>query len=136
MGDYSYYIKPNEYVPYGFNAENIFTIDRKQDVDEIVGNLIQDRERLEKELMRGYSKRMRFYLLMEENSLLDRLISGDYRSKANVDSVVNSLLTFTDRYNIIPMQISKKNSPKYIICMCRCNMSIELTESAYTSRWR
>lgn len=136
VGDYSYYVKPNEFIQYGLNAENMFTIDRKQDVNEIVGNIIQDRERLEKEFMRAYSKRMRFYLLIEEPTILDKILAGDYISKANANSVVNSLITFCDRYNILPFNVSRNNAAKYIINLCRCNLSNEITEGAYASRWR
>lgn len=136
VGDYSYYIKPNKYISQGLNAENIFTIDRKQDVNEIVGNIIQDRERFEKELLKASFKKMRFYLLIEEATVFDKILAGDYISKANANSVTNSLITFCDRYNIIPFNVSKNNAAKYIINMCRCNLSNELTEGSYASRWR
>jgi ERCC4-type nuclease len=136
IGDYSYHINPNKYVPYGFYANNVFTIDRKQNTDELVSNMISDRDRFEKELLKAHDKRMYFVLLIEDIEYLNNLHKGKYKSQANKESVLGSYNSFMISYDIKTLACSQEFTAKQIVNLCRQHMSNELTQGTYATKWR
>lgn len=136
IGDYSYHIKKNPYVPNGFFADNIFTIDRKQNTNELVGNLITDRKRFEEELLKAHDKRMYFVLLIEDVEYLNNIHKGKYKSQASKESVLGSLNSFMIHYDIKTLACSQEYTAKQIVNLCRQHMVDELTQGTYTRKWR
>lgn len=77
--------------------EDRVCLERKGSLDELVGNLCQDRERFEKELAR--SRNMELFAVVVEGSYVD-LIGGRYRSQMKAKAVIASLAAFTIRYKV------------------------------------
>ena len=86
VGDYS--------IVGGF--ENSIAIERKE-LNDLIGCLTKGRERFERELFK--SKSLDYFALVIEASLTD-LINGDYRSRMNPKSAIQSLLAFSVRYRL------------------------------------
>ena len=76
--------------------ENYVAIERKT-VDDLIGCLTTDRDRFERELHRG--RALDYFALVIEATLSD-LANGEYRSKMNPKSAVQSLLAFSIRYRL------------------------------------
>ena len=64
---------------------------------DLIQSICQNRERFVKELER--SRALKYFAIVAEVSLSD-LISGNYRSAMAPSSVVQTLLTFSIRYNL------------------------------------
>ena len=77
-------------------AEHLISIERKN-VDDLIGCLTSGRERFERELHRG--RALDYFALVIEASLSD-LSNGKYRSEMKPKAAVQSLLTFSVRYNL------------------------------------
>jgi ERCC4-type nuclease len=76
--------------------EDCVAIERKT-VDDLTGCLTHDRDRFERELFRG--KALDYFALVVEASL-SAIAGAEYRSKVKPRSVVQSLLTFSIRYDL------------------------------------
>jgi ERCC4-type nuclease len=85
-GDYSF-----KYLDYDYS--NIFSIDRKQNIDELVGNLSEKRFLNELNRALNFNK----FLFVVENGCLSDLYAGNYRSKINNKSVVAMIETWKVR---------------------------------------
>lgn len=93
--------------------EHDFFIERKANLTEICGNFIQNRERFEREFLRAKAEHAKPYLLIED-STIDDIYLGDYRSKVNPKSLIASFLTWQTRFNTTIMFCSKHNSGRLI----------------------
>ena len=71
-------------------------IERKANLDELAGNLTQNRTRFEEEMATFNGKK---YLLIE-NASYDDLVKGKYRSDYNPKSFLATLHAFNHRYNL------------------------------------
>lgn len=78
------------------NLENFISIERKE-LNDLIGCLTKGRARFERELFK--SKKLEYFALVIEASLSD-IANGDYRSRTNPKSVIQSLLTFSIRYRL------------------------------------
>lgn len=110
-GDYSIMLPVNEELGIFHDIYIRVAIERKGSLDEIVGNLSQDRTRLENELIR--SKSLGFTLLIEDARYKD-ILNHRYRSRMTELSVVASLMSFKARYNFNLIFLDKEESPAYI----------------------
>ena len=77
-------------------GENLISIERKT-ADDLIGSITKGRDRFERELHRG--KALDYFALVIEVSLSD-LSNGRYRSEMNPKAAVQSLLTFSIRYDL------------------------------------
>lgn len=113
-GDYSYKLPKNE--AFGiFNDLYFFEdicIERKNSVDEIIGNFASDRNRIEDEFLRhkGY-----MILAIEDDNYGD-IRNGNYTSKYNAKSAVGTLHSFSLKYNVPFVFINKEDMGCFIYC--------------------
>jgi ERCC4-type nuclease len=80
---------------YGLLNFSDIAIERKS-VDDLIGSLTKGRDRFEKELQKG--SQIPYFALVIEASLSD-LASGQYRSNVLPKSIVQSLLSWSVKYN-------------------------------------
>ena len=101
-GDYSAMLPAN--VELGIIRDTYFDIvvERKNSIDEFVGNIKEDR--FENELIR--SKDMNFILVIEDT--YENLINGVYRSEYKPPSLLGRLKTFEARYDFNTVFVSNK----------------------------
>jgi len=114
MIDFTIAVDSREQRPYSFNGypttvktlqvgdysivglEEHISIERKE-VGDLIGCLSFDRDRFERELYK--SKSLDYFALVIEGSLKE-LANGEYRSKMQPQSVIQSLMAFSIRYNL------------------------------------
>lgn len=98
QGDYSFYVPKNPQlnIDRDLHFHNEICIERKNSVDELIGNFASDRARIESEFLRYRGKMI---LLIEDSSYGD-IINGNYRSKYSAQSAIGTLHAFSNRYNI------------------------------------
>jgi len=97
-GDYSFYIpKQSELnIDRAMLFDKEIMIERKASLDELSGNLTQNRDRFEKEMATYQGKK---YLLIE-NSNYEDIVNQKYTTKFNPKSYLGSLHAFNHRYNL------------------------------------
>jgi len=111
-GDYAFYLPKCE--EFGilrdiyYNGEIV--IERKGSLEEISGNLTNDRQRLEDEFLRSKSK----IILMIEGSGYDQILKHGYKTDLNEKAFIASLFSFKYRYDIDIQFIGKENAGKFI----------------------
>jgi len=113
-GDYSVMLPSNEElsIPRDYYFLDSITVERKANVDELVGNFATDRNRIEDEFLR-YKGNMT--LLVEDGNYSD-IRNGNYRSKYNSKSAVGTLHSFSLKYNVPFVFINKEDSGCFIYC--------------------
>jgi hypothetical protein len=79
--------------------EQRIAIERKHNLDELSGNLAQNRDRFERELERAQTDGAKLILMVEDGSW-DKIIEHKYRTELSEKSYLASLFTFVHRYNI------------------------------------
>ena len=96
--DYSFYIPadPNLNIDREMRFDKEIAIERKANLDELAGNLTQNRTRFEEEMATFPGKK---YLLIENASYRD-IVNGNYRSDYNPKSFLGTLHTFNHRYDL------------------------------------
>lgn len=118
-GDYSFMIKATPDL--GFPVDTYFTdelcIERKNSIDELAGNLTEDSGRFLKECNRMINIES-VYLLIED-STIDDIIEGNYKSKYNADSYLRTVLTLQKRCNFYLQFVSRENIGKIIYEICK-----------------
>lgn len=97
FGDYSFMIPKNEElgIPRDLVFYNHITVQRKASLQEISGNLSQERARFEKEAATSPESKV----LLIENSTYEDLVNGNYRTDYKPVSFMATLMTFWHRYN-------------------------------------
>ena len=105
-GDYSFYI------PAAAAGEDIYfhrdiVIERKASLEELSGNLAQERERFEKEFL--------VYLMVEEPGGYSSVIAHKYRTEMNPAAYMASLKTWEHRFGTNVQFIDKQYSGYYIV---------------------
>lgn len=88
-GDYSFKYKTEDY-------SSLFSIDRKQDINEFVGNLKEDR--FKNELERA--KTMNYFSLCIEKGDLSKIYKGKYISEMKKESSIALIETIKNRFQI------------------------------------
>jgi ERCC4-type nuclease len=76
--------------------EHLFAIERKS-ISDLIGSVTGGRERFERELHRLRGFHFKRLLIVGDRSDVE---SGNYRSKANPNSILNTLAAFEVRYDI------------------------------------
>lgn len=92
VGDYSFMID-------NLTFEDSVVIERKANIDEIAGNVTNDRTRFENEFLRAKAKGIKVFLLIENCTWQD-INSHNYKSKLNPKALLATLLSWQVKYNI------------------------------------
>lgn len=97
-GDYSFCIPANEKlnIPRDLYFNNKIVFERKQDINELVSNLVSDRARIEKELSLCPAK----IEILIENSQYKDLRNGNYRGAYKPESVLGTLHSWKYKYGV------------------------------------
>ena len=96
FGDYSAYCTlPNGEV---YSLENLVSIERKMNLDEIAMCYTRERPRFKREFERARDAGAKVYLLIE-NGDWEKIYAGKYRSKMTPDSFSASLTAWPVHYN-------------------------------------
>ncbi|MCK8818116.1 ERCC4 domain-containing protein [Natroniella sulfidigena] len=99
-GDYSFMLPSNEELGIArdiyFNDQIV--IERKASLEELSGNMTQDRARFENELLRA--NQAKFILLIEDEEGYKNILNHNYNTKYNPKAYLAGLMTFQHRYNI------------------------------------
>jgi len=121
-GDYGLKIPKNE--EFGIISDMVldYAIERKGSLEEVSGNLTQDRTRFEGELWRGNGN---IGLLIENGSLND-ILEHNYNTKYDKNSFIASLIAFSHRYDTKVWFSNKLNSGKIIYGLLKYKLREEL----------
>jgi ERCC4-type nuclease len=105
-GDYSFFIpaNPDLSIPRDLYFDGEITIERKASLEEISGNLTQQRDRFEKELS-TFKGNM---ILLIENANYYDICDGNYKTEYDKKSFLGSLHTFSHRYDLPIVFMPKK----------------------------
>ena len=97
-GDYSFMIPANDKfgIPRDLYFSNKIIVERKGSLEEISGNLTNERDRFEKELALAPKDKV----LLIENANYSDIATGNYNTKYNKKSFWASLHSFWHKYNI------------------------------------
>jgi ERCC4-type nuclease len=112
-GDYSFMLPKNE--EFGIIRDTYYTdfsIERKANIDEIIGNFANDRDRIEDEFLRHQGK---LTLLIEDGNYGD-IRNGNYKSQYNSKSAIGTLHSFSIKYNVPFIFINKEHTGCFIYC--------------------
>lgn len=117
FGDYSFLlpVNPDMGIMRDIYFDNILAIERKNSLEELSGTLTARRHEFECELIRGSKAKM---LLMVENSSLEDIITGRYRTQFNSTSFLAALKTYEIRYNLSMHFIPKLHAGHLIHTTC------------------
>ena len=95
FGDYSCYCTVDGKV---VSLKDKVAIERKMSLDELSGNLFQNRERFKREFERAKKANAKIYLLIENGSM-DKVMDGKYKTRVHPNSYLASILAWLSRYN-------------------------------------
>ena len=113
-GDYSFMI------PASVAGEDIYfhrdiVIERKASLEELSGNLAQERERFEKEFLKAGNDGCKVYLMIESPGGYSDIIGHKYRTEFTPTAYMASLKTFEHRFNANIQFISPEYAGYYIV---------------------
>lgn len=108
-GDYSFYF------PAAAAGEDIYfhrdiVIERKASLEELSGNLTQERERFEKEFLRAGNDGCKVYLIVEAPGGYSDIIGHRYRTEMAPSAFAASLKTWEHRFGAIVQFIDARHS--------------------------
>lgn len=106
VGDYSAQIGD-------MTLEADIAIERKHSIDELAGNLGQDRSRFEREFLRAKANRTKIFLVVENGSYSD-IYLHNYRSQLPPKALMASLMSWQVRFNITIIFCEPENTPRLI----------------------
>ena len=107
-GDYSFYLPSYPEL----DRDRKYLVEKKNSLDEIVGNFTTGRERFAREFERVPEGSVLHILV--EGATWKKLLNGSYRSKISPQSVMASMLTFHIRYDAPVWFVGKDESPDLI----------------------
>ena len=111
---------------YTIESDNSFrpklVIERKASLDELVGNIFQKCDegiscnRIHKEIIRCISTNTRMIILIEDKDWYEKLLKGEFKSKANPKSVTGLIISLMAKYPyyLTIMGVNKKYSASFI----------------------
>lgn len=113
-GDYSFML------PAAAAGEDIYfhrdiVIERKASLEELSGNLAQERERFEKEFLKAGNDGCKVYLMIEEPGGYSSVIGHKYRTEMKPAAYMASLKTWEHRFGCNVQFIDKQYSGYYIV---------------------
>ena len=120
-GDVTAFIPASEklHIPREMIFDRELFIERKASLDELVGNLLNDRARLEKELSLAPPRR----LLLIENAKYEDILLGNYRSKMLPKSLWSSYHSLVEKYGLETAWV-QDNSKSFYYIMGFCQQYI------------
>jgi len=100
FGDYSVMIpvNPEAGIIRDTYFDNSITIERKANLDELVGNFSQHRERFKDEMIRAGDAHK--YLIIEQGGGYGAILNQQYRNQLSAKAYFASLLSFQVRYGL------------------------------------
>lgn len=115
FGDYSFIAPaiPEAGITEPFTFENRIAVERKASLVELSGNLSQQRQRFENELMRAKEAKAKL-ILMVENGSYEKIINHQYQTDFNERSYMASLFSFARRYDVDVQFIPSKYAGMFI----------------------
>lgn len=93
-----------------FSMAEKYVIERKANVDELVGNFTKGRERFDREFQRATADNAKVFLLIEDANLWRTIREHRYRSKMPPKSLLATLCSWQARYNITIISCSREDS--------------------------
>lgn len=113
FGDYSFYI------PAAAAGEDIYfhrdcIVERKASLEELSGNLTQERERFEKELLTARNNGSKIYLMIEASEGYSGIAAHHYRTEFTPAAYMASLKTFEHRFDMNVQFVSPEYAGYYI----------------------
>ena len=121
----AYQVEKLEYGDYSFMIpaaadEDIFfhrdiVIERKASLEELSGNLAQERERFEKEFLKAGNDGAKIYLMVEAPGGYSDIIGHKYRTEFTPTAYMASLKTFEHRFDANIQFISPEYAGYYIV---------------------
>lgn len=112
-GDYSFMI------PASAAGEDIYfhrdcVVERKASLEELSGNLAQERERFEKEFLKAGNDGAKIYLMVESSGGYSDIIGHKYRTEFTPAAYMASLKTWESRFDCNVQFIASEYSGYYI----------------------
>lgn len=112
-GDYSFYL------PAAAAGQDIYfhrdiVIERKASLEELSGNLTQERERFEKEFLKAGNDGCKVYLMIEDPGGYSSVIRHEYRTEMKPAAYMASLKTWESRFGCNVQFIDGSYSGYYI----------------------
>lgn len=107
-GDYGVEF-PDEYS----HLNNCVVVEKKNGIDEINGNFTKKREQFHNEFRRANEAGSKIHLLIE-NATWKKIANGSYRSTIAPNSVIASILVFSNMYDAPVWFVGKDESPMLI----------------------
>jgi len=101
-------------------------VERKNSLDEIIGNLTSNRERFAREFERMHDEQMRHIVI--ENATWKKVAKGSYRSKMSSNSLTASLLSWSMRYKCPIWFATTDESPMVIYNLLKYGLRQKLKE--------
>ena len=113
-GDYSFMI------PASAAGEDIYfhrdcVIERKASLEELSGNLAQERERFEKEFLKARNDNAKIYLMVEDMGGYSSIIAHKYSTQFSPAAFAASLKTFEMRFGVNVQFIDNQYAGYYIV---------------------
>ena len=116
FGDYSCYLPINLNLgivkPVYFT--NKITIERKANLEELSGNLTQNRAQFENEMLRAKGSGCQLVLMVEDGSWAD-IEAGNYNTQFNSKAFMGSLLSFQVKYGLQISFVNKNMAASFVL---------------------
>lgn len=87
-----------------------YVIERKRNLDELVGNFTKGRERFDREFKRALADKAKVFLMIEDPDLWRNIEQHNYRSKMPPKTLLATLCSWQAKYNITVISCSQKDS--------------------------
>lgn len=113
-GDYSFMI-PASAAGADIFFHNDIVIERKSSLEELSGNLAQERERFEKEFLKAGNDGCKVYLMVEDVGGYSSIIGHKYQTDFTPAAYMASLKTWESRFGCNVQFIDKQFSGYYIV---------------------
>lgn len=111
FGDYSCFVTLPDGTELDFSGS--VSIERKMDLDEIIGCFTRHRARFAREFERAKEHHAKLYLLIE-NASWEKVLKANYRSKMNANALLASMTAWLARYNCQIIMCDELTTPKLI----------------------
>lgn len=111
FGDYSCFVTLPDGTELDFSGS--VSIERKMDLDEIIGCFTRHRARFAREFERAKEANAKLYLLIE-NASWEKVLKANYRSKMNANALLASMTAWLARYNCQLIMCDELTSPRLI----------------------
>lgn len=111
FGDYSCFVTLPDGAELDFSGS--VSIERKMDLDEIIGCFTRHRARFAREFERAKEHHAKLYLLIE-NASWEKVLKANYRSKMNANALLASMTAWLARYNCQLIMCDELTSPRLI----------------------